>query len=357
MKIKILNEELLPKDITLDDKAYIEVSPSYGSAIKDTELYSQNMNNVIAKLKRKVTDIVEEDPKIDDISKMNKYTEKSEKIQLDESLFEDVKTNLTDRYDWANQLADELDDFIRSTFTYTELRKYGLESLPIARDELYDFSENKPELDESLNEARKDLPPVNPATVDDEKFEYFVYTLDDQKRMHKIARELVNAFDGLAASRKGYAPVYIAPNYAVAKDALDYVVKAHDDLRFAIGEVEKKEKPKYVYDLDEDIFTRVYDSLTRTSKNKKVTAGYDYSHSLATDINGNLLVYGHTLEDLKPAIDIAEKFIDEDVTYDVDPFATGKSYLAHVVRINIPDVPMQELPDNRFDKAKKLDQI
>lgn len=357
MKIKILNEELLPKDITLDDKAYIEVSPSYGSAIRDTELYSQNMNNVIAKLKRKVTDIVEEDPKIDDISKMNKYTEKPEKIQLDESLFEDVKTNLTDRYDWANQLADELDDFIRSTFTYTELRKYGLESLPIARDELYDFSENKPELDESLNEARKDLPPVNPATVDDEKFEYFVYTLDDQKRMHKIARELVNAFDGLAASRKGYAPVYIAPNYAVAKDALDYVVKAHDDLRFAIGEVEKKEKPKYVYDLDEDTFTRVYDSLTRTSKNKKVTAGYDYSHSLATDINGNLLVYSHTLEDLKPAIDIAEKFIDEDVTYDVDPFATGKSYLAHVVRINIPDVPMQELPDNRFDKAKKLDQI
>lgn len=272
-------------------------------------------------------------------------------LDLSKTVYANVPVPMADAINDEKRNKEHLDAIMKDRLEYYK------EVPPIEKPTLYiknAYTGEKLTLDESLFKSIKEY--VSSEDIDDTKYEYFIYVPDDKRGMNKISRDLMNKFGGSYASRKGYLWAYIAPDYETADEALDYAKRTYTDKSFDIDKIERKEKPKYVFDLDDDLWTKVYDDLTRTQQNKAKSAGYDYSKTLKTDINGNILVYGHTIEDLDAAIDVAKK---HDVKYEIDPYSTGMKYLSHMVRIHIPDedISDQYIPDNRIDKSKKKDQI
>lgn len=272
-------------------------------------------------------------------------------LDLSKTVYANVSVPMADAINDEKRNKEHLENIIKDRLEYYK------EVPPIEKPRLYiknAYTGEKLTLDESLFKSIKEA--ISSENIDDTKYEYFIYVPDDKRGMNKISRDLMNKFGGSYASRKGYLWAYIAPDYETADEALDYAKRTYTDKSFDIDKVERKEKPKYVFDLDDDLWTKVYDDLTRTQQNKAKSAGYDYSKTIKTDINGDILVYGHTIEDLDAAIDVAKK---HNVEYDIDPYSTGMKYLSHMVRIHIPDesIPDQYIPDNRIDKSKKKDQI
>ena len=239
-------------------------------------------------------------------------------LDLSKTVYANVSVPMADAINDEKRNKEHLDIIMKDRLEYYK------EVPPIEKPRLYiknAYTGEKLTLDESLFKSIKEG--ISSEDIDDTKYEYFIYVPDDKRGMNKISRDLMNKFGGSYASRKGYLWAYIAPDYETADEALDYAKRTYTDKSFDIDKVERKEKPKYVFDLDDDLWTKVYDDLTRTQQNKAKSAGYDYSKTIKTDINGDILVYGHTIEDLDAAIDVAKK---HNVEYDIDPYSTGMRY-------------------------------
>lgn len=95
---------------------------------------------------------------------------------------------------------------------------------------------------------------------------------------------------------------------------------------------------------DDDLWTKIYGELTmdgkQVMKGKSTQfnrgAGYDYARQIHVDTDGSIWVEADTIDELKPAADIAIAHKDEGVTYKLCRGKKGEKF-AYCIKICIPE--------------------
>lgn len=143
------------------------------------------------------------------------------------------------------------------------------------------------------------------------------------------------------------------PNKGVVEEEPEVEVKEEEAVKLEEGKHEEKSLWDEIYgELTEDGTLKMVDN-TKGNYMPQINkgAGYDYKDQVAVDRDGNIVVKAAEEHDLKKAIDVANKYADKGITYNISKSKYDKKY-KYWLTVEIPEEFKESLNEAKVKKGK-----